>query len=578
MSTGSDDSFEAAKNWLHECSFNHMKCSVSDGSAVWKPTHLLDVSVRGPKGVQGVKLVDGLFLDPFTEYITLSHCWGKARTIRLSKKTLPSLRQGVAASNLPKTFADAVETTEKLGFRYLWIDALCIMHDDEQAVLTEIAQMHKVYSEASLNLAATSSREDTGGLFSSRNIDALRPPVVEVRGQGIADGVYKCLRSTVWRDLVDSSPLSKRAWVFQERCLAKRTLHFTRNELLWECQQMNCSEVFPNGLPADLTSQSSSDSSQTGTFNKRYFHQRTGNWNDLVQMYSRGRLSYSTDKLLAIAGLARQYMTRNRLREADYIAGLWRPALPHALLWRIEDGRAPTKYRAPTWSWASLDGRVSYSETLAHAGSKETCVEILDVQLKQATVRPSTTTTVNGNIDTGQPKHQPSSIMNSPSDRAFSMMLEQGTAIKLRGFLVRGLLRRTHDYWGRTPCVIQCPARTALPHQQPPSSVSNDPPPNLNPASTPLSPNSQPQPNFSNQPVTIPATQLELTTSYFDTRLPPPLLPLPIQPHRDARNLPPPRPRQHRLHLRAHPDRVRPARRRRLGCQTPLRRAGPRAR
>lgn len=420
MSTASKESFDLARQWIQDCSFNHMKCSVSEPSAIWKPTHLLDVTIRGAKGAPGVKLVDGMFLDPLSEYVTLSHCWGKSKAIRLHKGTLPALRQGVACSNLPKTFAEAAMATERLGYRYLWIDALCIMHDNEQAVLKEISQMNRVYSEASLNLAATSSRDDASGLNYHRNVTALQPVVVEAQGLGIDDGVYKILRSTIWHDLVDSSPLSKRAWVFQERCLAKRTLHFTRNELLWECQQMCCSEVFPKGLPATMGPPATQESMDF--FNKRIHHQRHGNWHQLVKMYSQGRLSHSSDKLLAISGLARQYMARNRFRDQDYLVGLWKPQMPHALLWRVEQGRRPTRYRAPTWTWASMDGEVTYPESAQP--TRETCIEVIEIDLKHK-ADPF------GQVESGK--------------------------LKVRGFMARGLLRRTHDYWGRTPCVIQCP-------------------------------------------------------------------------------------------------------------------------
>jgi Heterokaryon incompatibility protein (HET) len=419
-STGSTHSFEVARQWIDECSFNHMKCSVSDGENTWKPTHLLDVSIKGPKAAQGVKLVDGMFLDPLTEYVTLSHCWGRSKHIRLHKGTLKPLRQGVAASSLPKTFAEAAMVADTLGFRYLWIDALCIMHDSEQDALKEIAQMSRIYSEATLNIAATSSREDAQGLMYERNVMALNPSVVYVKDVGIEDGYYKVLRSTIWHDLVDTSPLSKRAWAFQERCLAKRTLHFTRNELLWECQQMCCSEVFPKGLPATMGTPAVQE--EVEFFNKRVHHQRHGNWHQLVRMYCRGRLTYSSDKLLAIGGLARQYMTRNRLRETNYLCGLWKTQMPQGLLWRVEGGRRPTKYRAPTWTWASIEGEVVYPE--AGQSSKETCLEIIEVDVKYKA-------DAFGQVERGK--------------------------LKVRGFMARGLLRRTHDYWGHTSCVIQCP-------------------------------------------------------------------------------------------------------------------------
>ncbi len=423
-STASEETLELARQWIQDCTFNHMKCSVSatpDGST-WKPTHLLDVSLKGPKGAPGLKLVDGMFVDPLSEYITLSHCWGKTKTIRLHKGTLAALRQGVSLSSLPKTFAEAAVIADKLGFRYIWIDALCIRHDSESDVLAEMGQMHRVYSEATLNIAATSSRDNASGLIYTRNVSALQPCIVSVNASlGVDEGMYKILRSTLWHDLVDSSPLSSRAWSFQERCLAKRTLHFTRNEVFWECQQMCCSEVFPKGLPATMGPPSSQENEEF--FSKRIHHQRHGNWHQLVKMYSPKRLTYTSDKLLALTGLAKQYMARNRLHAADYLVGMWKPQLPHALLWRVEQGRRPTRYRAPTWAWASIDGEVKYPEPSTSA--RETCIEVISLDMKYG-----------------------------PSSDNFGIV-ESGK-MKVRGFMARGLLRRTHDYWGSTPCVVHC--------------------------------------------------------------------------------------------------------------------------
>ncbi|KAJ9662294.1 hypothetical protein H2198_001428 [Neophaeococcomyces mojaviensis] len=441
-STASDECFEIARQWLDDCSFNHMKCSANEAAGpIQKPTYLLDVTIKGPKGVPGVKLVDGQFLDPFTEYVTLSHCWGISRDpnmkrIRLHKKTLGALRQGVASSSLPKTFAEAAIATAKLGYRYLWIDALCIMHDNEKSVLEEVANMHRTYGEATLNLAATGAPDDSTGLFFSRNALALQPATVEVgEGFGISGGSYKVLRSTIWEDLVDASPLAQRAWVFQERALSKRTLHFARNEILWECQQMCCSEVFPKGLPVTMKNMSDQERRQNGigpaspvseksfnftvpkaTFNKRTHHQRTTNWHSLVEAYTEGRQTYTSDKLLGISGLARQYLSRNRLKPSDYAVGLWRPTLPHSLLWRIHDsvGKRPPKYRAPSWTWASIDGRVSVPAP--SQASKQTCLEVIEVDVQHKN--------------------------NDPLG-----LCEYGR-IKVRGFMGKGSLRRTRDFWG----------------------------------------------------------------------------------------------------------------------------------
>lgn len=45
-------------------------------------------------------------------------------------------------------------------------------------------------------------------------------------------------------------PLFKRGWVFQERLLSRRTLHFDKDRIAWECQESRgLSEYLPEGLP-----------------------------------------------------------------------------------------------------------------------------------------------------------------------------------------------------------------------------------------------------------------------------------------------------------------------------------------
>ena len=417
--TDSYASMEVAAQWLSDCTLKHMKCSVAE-PLLWKPKRLLDISVRGPGGTQGVKLTDGMFADPLSEYVTLSYCYGTSKQIRLHRKTLPALRQGVAASSLPKTLEDAVYMTRKLGFRYLWVDCICLMQDDPDEMLSECSQMDKVYSGASLNLTATASRDSAGGLFYKRDVDALRPCIIEVTGNDIVPGTYYCLRSTIWQDLVDRSPIARRAWILQERCLAKRTLHFTRNEILWECQECSASESFPDGLAPALGA--SEKVASVLSFNKKMHHRGTRNWNELVRLYTQGGLTYRSDKLIAMEGMVQQYATKNRLREKDYVAGLWRQEMPHALLWHVQKGLRPMKYRAPSWTWTSIDGSIQYPPPTQT--SKDTCVEVLDISLKHKN------------------KQDPFGLVESG-------------ILKLRGFLVKGFLDRSKEHWDRTTCTIK---------------------------------------------------------------------------------------------------------------------------
>jgi hypothetical protein len=97
--------------------------------------------------------------------------------------------------------------------------------------------------------------------------------------------------------------------------------------------------------------------------------------------------------------------------------------MPHGLLWKVEGGVRPKKWRAPSWAWASIEGEVTCPDQALI--SKDACLELIDVQTKMKEDNPY------GQAESGR--------------------------IKVRGFMARGLLRRTHDYWGLGPCVIDCP-------------------------------------------------------------------------------------------------------------------------
>jgi hypothetical protein len=72
-------------------------------------------------------------------------------------------------------------------------------------------------------------------------------------------------------------------------------------------------------------------------------------------------LTKSSDRLPAIAGVASKF---GEILNSKYLAGLWQIALPADLLWRtdhtIESGQHGSDYRAPSWSWASIDGKIKH--------------------------------------------------------------------------------------------------------------------------------------------------------------------------------------------------------------------------
>jgi Heterokaryon incompatibility protein (HET) len=103
-------------------------------------------------------------------YVTLSYCRGENPSfIILLIENLPAFRAGISVEKLPRTFKDAVHVTRRLGFRSLWVDALCIIQDSTADWVAQALLMSKIYSCSALTLAAVASVDVHGGLYRHRN-------------------------------------------------------------------------------------------------------------------------------------------------------------------------------------------------------------------------------------------------------------------------------------------------------------------------------------------------------------------------------------------------------------------------
>jgi hypothetical protein len=109
-------------------------------------------------------------------------------------------------------------------------------------------------------------------------------------------------------------------------------------------------------------------------------------WDQVVETYSQASLTVPGDKLAALSGLAKRFKVT--LRD-DYVVGMWRRHLESALLWYTNDyedldGTAssqPAIYRAPTWSWTSVDGFIATNEP----ESVQLLIKVEDLVLHHAT-------------------------------------------------------------------------------------------------------------------------------------------------------------------------------------------------
>ena len=390
--------------WIHECEHEHDVCSrrSATGNVEWYPTRLLDLDAF-PSNPKEIKLVLSANTKISGSYMTLSHRWGLHSVFTLTAENQDVLMHSVSVDLLPKTFVEAIEVTRKLGVRYLWIDSLCILQSGKPSKEDwekESAQMHEVYNRAYCNIAATAAADPTVGLFFDRP-NVLPPSRITIKWNGDHDdlrwkdfyGEYTIIDANIWASQVTLSPLMQRAWVFQERILALRVLHFAADQLFWECGTIQASENYPNGLP-ELSQTVLDRDFRPATRNllwtlaprahprfidmKRppppmldervaHYYGHHGIWNTMVEDYMRCQLTKEEDKLVAIGGVAQfwQMMTI----KGDYKAGIWMKELPGALLWHCEprpetmySSFRPKEYRAPSFCWASFEGPILFRQ------------------------------------------------------------------------------------------------------------------------------------------------------------------------------------------------------------------------
>lgn len=232
--------------------------------------------------------------------------------------------------------------------------------------------MSKVYACSVLNLAAAASSDVVGGLHRDRNPTKLNGCYVPIGWQRVNstpqnEQIYHVSLFDPWTNMLTYSPLHKRGWTFQERLLSPRTLHFAHDQVYWECIDRRLSEATPYSelrMPDPLydwysLSSRSVKEIYTELLYEGDVHRALEVWSKLVVAYSRRHLTYGSDKLLALSRIANG-MART-FKPEDYLAGLWRQGLPVSLLWYTSDGAVRTElYRAPSWSWASIDGQINF--------------------------------------------------------------------------------------------------------------------------------------------------------------------------------------------------------------------------
>ncbi|OJD38714.1 serine threonine protein kinase [Diplodia corticola] len=358
---GGETRFRVLRQWLEHCNGQHDCHSNAPGTL---PKRVIDV--RPDNDADSVRLCETKSQNG--EYVALSHRWGmKVRNppFATTKENIRErLERNYEMAALPRTFQDAVTVTRALGIRYLWIDSICIIQGPDGDWDEQAKCMEDVFSSASCVVAATRASGTADGF-----LKPPRPRDFVTVSDGSANCLYVCEAIDDFDGHVTEAELNTRGWVFQERALARRTIHFAKEQTYWECG---------HGIRCEsLTKMANSKAALLGDsdFPNVARNQSKGGiivfFETFYKQYSRLALSVSTDRPVAIAGLEIRLIRALGVHGGYGIFDSHRPGLEgflgRSLLWmRGSDVQSMVKINfgpddnVPSWSWMAYEGGIDY--------------------------------------------------------------------------------------------------------------------------------------------------------------------------------------------------------------------------
>ncbi|KAK0752744.1 heterokaryon incompatibility protein-domain-containing protein [Schizothecium vesticola] len=401
------------RTWIRTCEERH------HDQAVTSPVASIP---SGPSTLRVIDVEEGRVVTATTpcRYACLSYVWGNEAGAQLTTETRSVLESVGGLTDvsirLGQTLQDAVKVAKAIGLRYLWIDALCILQDDDEDKTDIISRMGAIYGNAVITIVASTNSTPTEGLPGVAKVPRTRAQVVQ-KMQGIALAAAFHDARLPYQDIEDSV-WNSRAWTFQERQLSRRAVYFTSSQMYFTCPHEVVSEDTVPGLltdqrPTQLMDRSRfqtrlwalmdyiwNDPTQTRFPNKTFHIHGLGSqavsmmssdesvpapiyratpvptrggggalrvegetvwkaYSDAVSMYTRRKMSWQTDALRAFHGVG------DLVAQGVHTAfwhGLPEFNLDAALLWYPREllTRRTHADASPSWSWAGWEGHAAY--------------------------------------------------------------------------------------------------------------------------------------------------------------------------------------------------------------------------
>ncbi|KAF2143502.1 uncharacterized protein K452DRAFT_269073, partial [Aplosporella prunicola CBS 121167] len=343
MDDGSVVDARSIKRWLSKCEKTHTTCGkLATKNAQDLKLLLIDVFER--------KIINA---DSSFRYVALSYVWGShsyddSSMLQTTRASFEELKQTNAlgeSAKIPTVIKDAMEFVRAVGERYLWVDRLSIVQDDNEHKHYYIHRMDVVFAVSVFTIVAASVRHSDDSLPGIRR--TIRPPLLS-----FIDGETFSIVTSPHREIVlNDTVYQRRGWTFQEMHLSRRCVIFTETHVMCECREQAVSEVpkGPYGYQKHMPVRPL----------RRLEQARVYTYANLVRVYTTRQLTYESDLLNAFAGLLSFLSAR---MDWGFAFGLPGAELSLALLWCPQPGasrrqlidpsqRLNARLQLPSWSW-----------------------------------------------------------------------------------------------------------------------------------------------------------------------------------------------------------------------------------
>ena len=406
--------------------------------------------------IQKMRLIKG---NHNMTYLALSYVWGDCEQFMTTKANIKVLMEAGGldrfVDRIPRTVKDAMAFCSLLEERYLWVDTLCIVQDDETGKAAQISCMDIVYGSASLVIAAAYGNNASSGLPGISGFERTTysgPTAVDA--SGIITLRHKFVDPLMWpfdNSKVNKSVWNTRGWTYQERSLSRRVIFFTEEKMYWRCSHHTLLEdrndlhkpveefrgIFETTAPAVAAALAEQDPSHVLPLWRCDDHKGAllvdlwSAYQHAVKNYTSRQLTYEKDVLVAFAGFC---STLGPLLRTGFPSGIPSSHLDKALLW---SPLGPMQRRAPngetwfaSWSWAGWKGRAWYDDRIlsypwycSRTMQRGTLIRIVNPSRLELNTL-SVYFKVGSEVRTGDPYTERNQFLRSDEDTGFQRRLD----------------------------------------------------------------------------------------------------------------------------------------------------------